>query len=110
MPHTHRLTRSDFSTPTGKSRRFSCPLFSLSITEGVPTESTKVGIIVSKKVSPKATDRNVVKRRLRAGVRPMLGLVPRGLTIVIIARKEALGATMGAMRREMERMLTPYLI
>ncbi len=47
------------------------------------TGETKVGIIVSKKVSKKAVERNKIKRRLREAIRRTD--LKRGLSIIIIA-------------------------
>ncbi|MDD3386669.1 MAG: ribonuclease P protein component [Candidatus Pacebacteria bacterium] len=46
---------------------------------------TKIGFIVSKKVSKKAVERNKIKRRLRASVRENKEMIKDGMNIIIIA-------------------------
>ena len=46
---------------------------------------TKIGFIVSKKVSKKAVERNKVKRRLRESLRENKEKIDKGVSIIIIA-------------------------
>ncbi|MDD5098582.1 MAG: ribonuclease P protein component [Candidatus Pacebacteria bacterium] len=49
------------------------------------TNRTKIGFVVSKKVSKKAVERNKVKRRLREATREKKDDIDKGLSIVIVA-------------------------
>jgi len=48
-------------------------------------EDSKIGFIVSKKVSKKATERNKIKRRFREIIRANKEKIKKGLGIIIIA-------------------------
>lgn len=47
------------------------------------TRQTRFGFIVSKKISNKATQRNLIKRRLRSAAALVLNYIKEGLDIVI---------------------------
>jgi ribonuclease P protein component len=49
------------------------------------TDKTKVGFVVSKKISKLATKRNKIKRRMREIVRLEKGKIKEGLSIIFIA-------------------------
>ncbi len=85
MPKRNRLHGADIRRLTPE-KRLSSALFSLSIskTQG----DGQVACTVSKKVSPKAVVRNLVKRRMRAGLRAALPL-PTGKSFELIAKKAA---------------------
>jgi ribonuclease P protein component len=50
-------------------------------------EDTRIGIVVSAKIAKKATERNLIKRRLREILRKRLEEIKPGLDIVIITLK-----------------------
>jgi ribonuclease P protein component len=50
---------------------------------------TRVGFVVSKRVSKRAVDRNFIKRLLSEVMRDVLPRLPGGLDIVISARQKA---------------------
>jgi ribonuclease P protein component len=52
-------------------------------------ENPRIGIVVGKKVSNKATERNLIKRRLREAVRKRIPEVKNGLDIIIVVLKDA---------------------
>ena len=56
-------------------------------------QNSRFGFVVSLKVSKKATERNLIKRRLREIVRLNLDKIKEGYDIVIIAKKQANKAT-----------------
>jgi ribonuclease P protein component len=49
------------------------------------TKNSRVGMIVSRKVSKKATVRNKIKRRLRAASRPYLSRLKKNIDMIFIA-------------------------
>jgi ribonuclease P protein component len=62
----------------------------------------RVGFTVSKKVSLKANERNLVKRRLREIVRKDRAWW-QGLDVVVVARAEAVGTPMAALADDVAR-------
>jgi ribonuclease P protein component len=50
-------------------------------------ENSRIGIVVSKKVSSKATERNLIKRRLREIIRKKLPEMNNNEDIIIITQK-----------------------
>ncbi|MGK7905489.1 MAG: ribonuclease P protein component [Hormoscilla sp.] len=73
------------------------------VTTGSPP--TRVGIVVGGKVSKRATIRNRIKRRLRAGIRQLWPRLSPGWQLVVIARPAALECDYAQFLRELEQML-----
>ncbi len=48
------------------------------------TENTRLGIVVSQKVSKKATVRNKIKRRIRAVVKPLIPEIKKNTDMVLL--------------------------
>ncbi len=74
-----------------------------------PRGTRRVIIVVGKNVSPKATKRNLVKRRIRAAIQPYKKLLSECPEIVIIATPTALEYSYGALREELIRKLESLL-
>lgn len=70
-----------------------------------PDNPAKVGIVVSTKVSKRATARNRLRRQLRAAVRPKLSAL-RGLDLIIIAKTSALRQPFPALTAELTNLLS----
>lgn len=67
LPKKYRLSRSDFDLIYKKGRRLRGSNFGIAYLPAENNdESCKIGIVISKKVYPKAVDRNRLKRQLRA--------------------------------------------
>src|SRR3989344_5669108 len=62
LSREHRLSRLDF-TALKRGKRATTEHFSCSFRRGAPL---RVGIVISKKVAKKATDRHLLKRRMSA--------------------------------------------
>ena len=104
MPKKHRLSRADFTALSARSRRISGGLFSLSI---APSPlGTKVACVVSKKVSPKAVVRNLVKRRARAILREALKNFDKPLLLSFHAKTAARDASYAEIDSDVRRLLS----
>ncbi len=87
-----RLTNNkDFQTIYRRGRYNSTALFSVNV---LPNRSpvTKIGIVVNKKVSKRAHERNRIKRRVREIIREAYPRIRPGLGIVITAKTNSFGA------------------
>jgi ribonuclease P protein component len=71
-----------------------------------PADDSRAGIIVSKKAAPLATDRNRIKRRLRAILREELEKLPVNQEIVVIAKAPARQADSAALSVDLQAALT----
>jgi ribonuclease P protein component len=103
MRHKQRLTkRRDFTAVYRRGRALAHPLLVLRL---LPNDLpySRYGFAVSKSVG-KAVVRNLVRRRLREGVRTLL--VQPGWDIVIIARPKAAAADFHALRRTVVGLLS----
>lgn len=82
LPRAHRLTRrQDFQRLYGSGRKY---VHRLAVFYVLPSETTKVGLTVSKRVG-NAVQRNRVKRRLREALRRHLNEIP-AIELAVVAR------------------------
>ncbi len=90
LPSKHRLKKKkDFKRVYEQGKGFKEDFLFLKVAAN-ELGVTRIGIIVGKKVSNKAVERNLVKRRLREVARERLGKMESGLDIVIISLGEAI--------------------
>lgn len=68
-------------------------------------ECSRLGFIVSKKVSNKATRRNLIKRRLRNAARLKIGAVKPGFDIAFVALPAILNKKYKEIEQEIEKIL-----
>ena len=91
LPKAHRLTSSgDYARVRRDGRSRAHPLLILSVAPN-GGEATRVGIAVGGKVGS-AVVRNRARRLLREAARARIAALPPGLDIVLIGRKEIVGA------------------
>lgn len=69
------------------------------------SKPSKIGFVASGKMFKKATDRNLVRRRMREAFRPLLSKVPDGYDMTFVARSEAKKADFKEMRSSMEHLI-----
>lgn len=100
LPQKNRLTsRSDFVALKNEGRKYQSTSFSL-IYKPNALESSRLGIIVSTKISPKATKRNAVKRKLRAVMAKILPLLSESLDLLILVKTQALETNTQELEKE----------
>jgi len=68
------------------------------------TDKTKVGFVVSKKVSKLAVERNKVKRRMREIVRLKKKEIKEGLSIILIALPSVNNVEYGEIKKDIENL------
>lgn len=76
--------KKDFEKVFKKGRGFKEDFLFLKTAEN-GLENSRIGIVVGTKVAKKATERNLIKRRLREAVRKRISEIKPGLDIVIVA-------------------------
>ena len=82
---------------------FSCPLFGV-VVENKKDDLVKFGVIISKKISKKAVDRNKIKRRLMEALGRRLDGFKKGQRILFLIKKKALGVKMDDFEKEIDRL------
>lgn len=83
LPRKKRIPRELFRAILKSGRRFDSKFFSLLIT---PSETARVAVSVSKKVSKKTVVRNKIRRRTYAAVRDLIPALPNKLFLLIAKR------------------------
>ncbi len=68
-------------------------------------EPPKIGLVISKKFSKRATDRNLVKRRLRAIMRGMLPRMVAGVKLVVIVSRPEVDVSFESLRHDLLELL-----
>ncbi len=67
-------------------------------------DTSRIGFVVSTKVSKRAVVRNLIKRRMREIARKMLPSIMGGIDIVFMARSEAAKMEFADIKRTMEEL------
>lgn len=86
LPKENRLKKKkDFEKVAGKGRAAAGGFLVLKFVEN-GLDISRVGFVVSKKISNKAVIRNKVKRRLRSAIRALLPQLRQGYDLVFFSR------------------------
>jgi ribonuclease P protein component len=102
MPRKYRLTGEEIKDLSG--RRFHGRFFSL-LVASLSSTHAKCACVVSKKVSARAVDRNLIKRRCRAALSAQIATIESPIALVFSAKREALGAPLSEVKRDVEALL-----
>ncbi len=68
-------------------------------------ERTRVGFVVSKRITRHAVERNYIKRLLSEAMRDLLPRLPSGLDIVVSARQKASTANLRILEQDIRTLL-----
>lgn len=107
LPRQFRLDRKEFETVKRNGKLCSGRVMGVLIGEsgvGSKESEVKAGIIVSKRLSKKSTERNRLKRRLRAALVRVLPELS-GVHVVVLPTKRAMGGTVKELEIELKRIL-----
>ncbi len=102
-----RLSRSDFVSESGASKRFHGRFFSLSASSLPGEGSPLLACVVSKKTAAKAVERNLIKRLCREAVRAYIrkSAPTPPLALVFRAKKDAVGTPFTDILRDVGELI-----
>jgi len=106
LPELNRLRlRKDFEVVKTKGKNFQGGLFGLLV---YPTrgKTSRFGFIISTKISPRATQRNRVRRQLREVVRKLLPQLAGGFDVVFLGKRALLGQDLTKVKTETEKLFS----
>ena len=105
LKKTNRLLKNtDFARIMRRGRAIASGDFLLKYVKTDGSQS-RFGFMISAKVSKKATERNILKRRMREIIRRNIGVASGGCDFVFIARKSALDLNFNELKEEIIRLL-----
>lgn len=107
LPRKYRLSKEEFAQVKQGGRLVSGDRMAvlLSLRGDDPAPVAKAGLIVSRKISLKATVRNKLKRRLRAALVEVLPNLSSQINLIVLPRKRATEATVVELKAELTRLL-----
>jgi len=88
---------------SGKSNR--SPSLMIRVLEKKELESSLFTVVIAKKVSKKATDRNLIKRRIYNAIRFYLRTIKPGFMFLIMPQNESLKTNLEGFKKEINEML-----
>ena len=103
LSRKNRISKKEFPSPKAKGARFFSTSFSTTIYTG--KDQTLFSIVVSKKISKKALDRNHLKRQFYSLAEKHLKTIIKGVKIVIYPKKEALKTPFLLLQKELSTVL-----
>jgi len=102
----NRLVKEkDFEKVFKQGRAFYTKLLGVKIS-AAQSELNRFGVVISTKISKKATERNKLKRRIRQAVRELDKELKSGFDLVIMALPALLGQDYKAIKDELEKIFT----
>lgn len=105
LKRENRITRrKDFEEVKKKGRIYHSPLFGVLVLK-TGDKTKEFGIVISKKISKKAVERNKVKRLLAEGIRKNLGKINEGYRMVFLVKATILGKKSEEIEEEVIRLL-----
>lgn len=100
LPKEKRLANTnDYKRVYQKGSFFSSRLLVINYLAN-KTSASRLGIVVTKKVAPKAVDRNKVKRKFREASRSLYDVLPAGYDVVVNIKKSATSAPFTEIKKE----------
>src|SRR3990167_10596487 len=105
MYHTkQRLTEADFKVLYGRGRRCQGVVMNLIYCKN-NLGFNRFGVVVANKISNKASERNLLKRRIRYYLRKLNKKVSQGHNLAIVAKAGSLGEEPAGLKNELIQLL-----
>jgi ribonuclease P protein component len=107
LPKLLRLKHwQDFQTVYQQGKRYRHSNLLLRVLGDQPGASSRFGITVSQKVSKKATDRNRLKRQIRAAITHLRPQIQPGFDVVVIVLPQGIGCNYERFLRELDQLFS----
>ena len=97
--------RSDILRVKEEGKLINASLLSLLVYKNKDKELKRFGVIVSKKISKRAVDRNKIKRLIMEALRINLDKIEGGSEILFLVRKNILGKKYDEVEKEIKKVL-----
>jgi len=102
LPKKNRISRKDFPSHNTKGFRVFSPYFS-AVFYKTEAKDCRASVVVSKKTSRTAVDRNTLRRRFYDLIASYFKETPSPITVVVYPKIEAKKITFLALKSEIER-------
>jgi len=102
--HERLRHQRDFDELREHGRSFHQPLLRLTVLQEDSSRQL-AGFIVSKRISKKAVERNLIKRRLRAAYRSLKQEIPHGYLLLFVARPATLEVSYADLQQQMRSLI-----
>ncbi len=109
LPKKRRIPRENFSYILSKGLRFNSPKLLLHVSKEQDLElqnNSKIAFSVSKKVCPKAVDRNKYRRRGYSAVATLIDRIKDGYFLFFSFKKGSVPVKQEALLNDIERLLS----
>lgn len=103
----NRLSRVEVNSLKKKARVVQGLYFGLLFEENKLEGLPRFGFIVSRKISKKAVERNLIRRRMKEAVRSLLVKFPPG-SYVFLAKQSVLDKTVQELKQELEAVIKKF--
>lgn len=106
LQRRYRLTKkSDFQKVLKQGQKAPGRFFTLFFVNSEITDNSKMGIIVSNKVSKSSVVRNRIRRHTRESLRPEVEFLNKGFNLVFLSKKAATEATGDLISKDVKILL-----
>ena len=86
LPSPYKFTKEDFGKVEEKGKVYQFEDFGVSVFKREDQHPSRFGMIVSKKISKDAVDRNRIKRALREAIRQSLWQTKKGASVLFLTK------------------------
>ena len=104
LSKAQRIDKTTFKTLTGRGMSYHSPLLFLSLYKQKEGKPTRYAVLCSKKVSPRAVDRNRQRRRVYRSLQALVSHIQPGYFCVFTLKKEAKEVLFDALDIEVKKL------
>lgn len=107
LPSKNRLSRVEINSLKKRARVVQGLYFGVLFEENKLQGMPRFGFIVSRKISKKAVERNLIRRRMKEAAKALLVKFPPG-SYVFLAKQSVLGKTAQEIRQELKSVIKRF--